>query len=93
MQTCRCLFGPRSTPIVHTKAIALTTAFPLKVRNRNTLFGPMKSLMTQSQASKRAFDTLFNKRDYEGRRFCKVEHCRDDCGAGLIAACSMVALS
>jgi uncharacterized protein (DUF427 family) len=36
------------TPIVRTRAIARTTAFPLVERNRNMPFGPTKTLMRQS---------------------------------------------
>ena len=48
MQTCRCSFVPRITPIVRTRVIVRTTAFPSADRNRNTLFGRTKNLTRQS---------------------------------------------
>jgi hypothetical protein len=45
MRTCRCSFGQRITPTVHTKAIARTTAFPLAKRNRNMPCGHTKRRM------------------------------------------------
>jgi hypothetical protein len=48
MRTCRCSYGQRITPIARTRAIALTTAFPLAERNRNMPFGPTKNLTSQS---------------------------------------------
>src|ERR1700722_7013311 len=48
MLTCRCLFGPRTTPTVRTRAIARTTAFLSEERNRNMPFGHTRSRMRQS---------------------------------------------
>jgi hypothetical protein len=48
MRTYRCSFGLRITPIVRTRAIARTTAFPSAERNRNMPFGRTKSRMRQS---------------------------------------------
>jgi hypothetical protein len=42
------LLGQRITPIVRTRAIAPTTAFPSGEPNRNMPFGPTKNLMRQS---------------------------------------------
>jgi hypothetical protein len=50
MRTCRCWFGPSITPIVRTRVIVRTTAFPSADRNRNTPFGRTKNLMRQSPA-------------------------------------------
>jgi hypothetical protein len=44
MRTCRCLNGQRITPIVRTRTIARTIAFPLVERNWNIPFGPTKLL-------------------------------------------------
>jgi Domain of unknown function (DUF427) len=42
------LVRQRITPIVRTRAIAATTAFPLVERHRNMPFGPTKNPMRQS---------------------------------------------
>jgi hypothetical protein len=52
MRICRCWFGPSITPIVRTRAIALTTAFPSGERSRNMPFGRTKNLMRLPPASK-----------------------------------------
>ena len=48
MPTCRCSFVPRITPIVRTRVIVPTTAFPSADRNRNMPFGHTKNRMRQS---------------------------------------------
>src|SRR5260370_8456490 len=55
MPTSRCSYGQRITPIVRTRAIALTTAFPSAERNRNMPFGRMKARMRQSPALESAW--------------------------------------
>src|SRR6266852_9835844 len=52
MRTCPCWFGPSITPIVRTRVIVPTTAFPSADQNPNTPFGRTKNLMRQSPVSK-----------------------------------------
>jgi len=49
MRTCRYSFGQRITPIVRTKAIARTTAFPSAKRDRNMPSGLTKTHMRRSR--------------------------------------------
>jgi hypothetical protein len=49
MRTCPSSFGQRTTPIVRTRAIALTSAFRLVARNRNMPFGHTKTHIRQSR--------------------------------------------
>jgi len=48
MRTCRCSFAQLITPIVHTRAIAPTTAFPSAVPDRRMPCGRMRDRMRQS---------------------------------------------
>src|SRR5438128_2153959 len=52
MRTCRCWFGPSITPIVRTRVIVPTTAFPSADQNPSTPFGRTKNLMRQSPVLK-----------------------------------------
>src|ERR1700758_504228 len=55
MRTCRCWFGPSITPIVRTRVIVPTTAFPSADQNPNMPFGHTKNLMRQSPVLKSAW--------------------------------------
>jgi hypothetical protein len=48
IRTCRCSYGQRITPIVRTRAIAATTAFPSAVPDRRMPHGRTRDRMRQS---------------------------------------------